>query len=332
MSGGRDGMMMKYANSRPAGDVLSGLIAAPYTAFHADGDLNLDMIEKQASVLVEHGVAGAFVCGSTGEGMSMTLDERMRVAARWVEVAGTSLKVIVHTGHNCLRDACTLAVHAQKIGAAATAAVPPTYFKPRNIADTVACAASVAAAAAGLPFYYYHIPALAGSPLSMVEFIEQARERIANFGGIKFTCPDLMEFQRCLAAAGEDLGLGWGTDEMLLGAAASGARAAVGSTYNYTAPLYLRMLGQFEAGDLPAARKSSRLTCDLVAILLRFGGVRTGKAIMGLIGVDVGPPRLPLQPLADEELSVLRREYERLGFFDAIAAPPPTSAWLQRTR
>jgi N-acetylneuraminate lyase len=304
---------------------LSGLIAAPYTPLRPDGDLNVSMIEKQAAMLVTNGISAAFVCGSTGEGMSLTLDERMQVAQRWTEVSGPSLSVIVHTGHNCLRDACTLAAHAQRIGAAATSALPPMYYKPSGAAQTVACAAAVAAAAPQLPFFYYHIPGMTGFPVSMVEFIERGRERIPNLRGIKFTFPDLMEYQRCNALADEKFQIGWGVDEMLLGALAVGARAAVGSTYNYTAPLYHRMINAFQSGDLTAAREASQLSVELIAVLLRFGGVRTGKAIMSMIGLDVGPPRPPFQPLTEDEVAVVRGDYERLGFFDAIAQPARSS-------
>ena len=297
---------------------LSGLIAAPYTPLRPDGELNLPMIEKQAAHLVATGVTAAFVCGTTGEGMSLTTDERMAVARRWTEVSGGSLGVIVHTGHNSVRDAAALARHAQQVGAAATSAVPPTYYKPAGVAQAVACAEAVAQAAPDLPFYYYHIPSFASFPLSVPDFIQRARERIPNFRGIKFTHSDLMEYQRCLALAADDLQVAWGTDEMLLGALAVGARAAVGSTYNYAAPLYRRMMDAFEAGDLAAARRWSRLTVDGVVPLYRFGGIRTGKAIMGLIGIDVGPPRLPLEPLTPEELNTVRDAYERLGFFEVI--------------
>ena len=78
---------------------LLGLVAAPFTAFHTDGSLNLALIEKQAASLVANGVAGAFVCGTTGEGISLTVAERMQVAERWQQVAGPQLRVIVHVGH-----------------------------------------------------------------------------------------------------------------------------------------------------------------------------------------------------------------------------------------
>src|SRR5688500_10072384 len=216
------------ASASPSRFALSGLTAAPYTPFRHDGDLNLPVIEKQAARLIETGVSAAFVCGTTGESMSLTVDERMQVARRWTEVCGradrAALRVIVHTGHNSLRDAAALAAHAQQIGAAATSAVPPTYYKPAGVTQTVACAAAVASAAPGLPFYYYHIPSYATFPLSVVDFLERARATIPNLRGMKFTHSDLMEYQQCLALAGDDLQVAWGVDEMLLGAWAAGCR------------------------------------------------------------------------------------------------------------
>jgi len=322
---------MLYAMSRgsnpspppPSAFRLAGIIAAPHTPLRADGDLNLPVIEKQAALLIDNGISAAFICGTTGEGMSLTIAERMQVAQRWTDVCRTApLGVIVHTGHNSLRDAAGLAAHAQQVGASATSALPPMYFKPANVEQTVNCAAIAAAAAPDLPFYYYHIPGLTGVNVSMVEFLRQAHGRIANLRGIKFTHPDLMEYQRCRMHADErDLQIAWGVDEMLLGALAVGAQAAVGSTYNYTAQLYHRIIRAFEAGDLTTARGASERSVELIAVLLRFGGVRTGKAIMNMIGVDVGPPRPPLTPLTADEVNAVREAYERLDFFEAIRKP-----------
>src|SRR5690554_5719942 len=91
---------------------IAGLIAAPFTPFHADGQLNLRMIERQAAHLIASGVSGAFICGTTGESASLTIAERKLIAQRWVEVAGRELAIIVHTGHNCLADSRELAAHA----------------------------------------------------------------------------------------------------------------------------------------------------------------------------------------------------------------------------
>src|SRR3989442_11747424 len=134
---------------------LHGLVAATHTPFHNDGSLNLTVVEKQAAHLLANGVKFAFIAGTTGEGHSLTLDERRALTQRWCEVArGSEVKVVVHVGGNCLADARTLAAQAQKLDAMAIAAMSPSYFKPRSLDALIACCAEVAAAAPGLPFYY----------------------------------------------------------------------------------------------------------------------------------------------------------------------------------
>jgi N-acetylneuraminate lyase len=110
------------------------LIAAPPTAFHADGSLHLGAVEVQAERLVADGVDGVFVCGTTGEASSMTTGERMALATRWSDVlSGGPMQLLVHVGTNCIEDAKSLARHAAELGAGGFAAVAPCYFKPADI-------------------------------------------------------------------------------------------------------------------------------------------------------------------------------------------------------
>ncbi len=111
---------------------------------------------------------------------------------------GSELKVIVHVGTNCLADAPALAAQAQELGAAAVSALAPSYFKPRSVASLVDCCAEIAGGCPELPFFYYDIPPLTGFSLPMPEFLAQARERIPNLAGIKFSNADMMMFQQCL--------------------------------------------------------------------------------------------------------------------------------------
>src|SRR5262249_39706172 len=138
---------------------------------------------------------------------------------------------------------------------AAIAALSPSYFKPRSVEALVACCAEVASAAPALPFYYYDIPTMTGVSLPMPDFLAAGAERIPTLAGLKFTNSDRRAYRRCLHAGGGRFDLPWGYDEMLLAALAVGAKGAVGSTYNYAAPLYRRVMAAFAAGDLATARR-----------------------------------------------------------------------------
>jgi N-acetylneuraminate lyase len=300
---------------------LNGLVAAPHTPFHADGSLHLEIIEKQVATLHQNGVIAAFVCGTTGEGMSLTLPERKRVAERWVEeTRGTGIKVIVSAAHLCLADSRDLAAHAAEVGADAFSIMAPSFFKPGRLEELVAFSAEVAAGAPGLPFYYYHMPSMTGVAFPMADFLPQAAERISNFAGIKFTSEDLMDYNRTRIAGGSTFEVLFGRDEILLSALALGATGAIGSTYNFCAPLYHQVISAYQTGDLAAAQQAQVKAQEMVAVLNRYGGMAAGKAMMALKGIDCGPVRLPLRQPGAKEIRGLQEDMERLGVLENVTA------------
>lgn len=297
---------------------LRGLVPATHTPFNPDGTLNLAAVEKQAAHLFQNKIQFAFIGGTTGEAPSLSLEERLFLAQRWCEVArNTDLRIIVHVGSNCLADSRALAAQAQKLGATAISALSPSYFKPRSLDILIDCCAQIASAAPSIPFYFYDIPGLTGVAFSMPEFLDKAPVRMPTLAGLKFTNPDLMAYLQCLNANG-DWDIPWGIDEWLLSALAAGSRGAVGSSYNFAAPLYHRIISAFERGDLASARLDQLRSAQLISLLAKYGYMGAAKATMALIGVDVGPARLPNTSLPAAEKNSLRRDLEALGFFDWI--------------
>jgi len=300
---------------------ISGLVAATHTPFHSDGSLNLAIVEKQAEHLIATGVHYAFIGGTTGESSSLTLEERRALAVRWMEITpGSGLNVIVHAGANCLADARDLAAQAQQLGALAISALAPSYFKPGSVAALVGCMAEIAAAAPELPFYYYEIPVLTGITLSPSQFLAAAAERIPNLAGIKFTSSNLMEYQLCRNFREGSFDIPFGFDEMMLGALALGATGAVGSSFNFAAPIYNRLIAAFQKGDLAAARAEQMRSVRVIQLLASRGYMGAAKSVMRMLGVDVGPARLPNGSLSADEAATLRHDLNTLGFFDWVSS------------
>ncbi len=298
---------------------LTGLVAATHTPFHPDGSLRLEIVERQAAHLWSTGVRLVFIGGSTGESHSLTVDERRQLAQRWAEVTrGGDLKFVVHVGSNCLADARALAAQAEALGALAISALAPSYFKPATLDTLIASCADVAKAAPGTPFYFYDIPSLTGVSLSMPDFLERAPERIPTLAGLKFTNSDLMSYQFCLRAADGRFDVPYGTDEWLLAALALGARGAVGSTYNFAAPIYHRLMAAQVRGDLETARNEQFRSAQLVKILVKRGFMGSAKALMKILGVDVGPARLPNVSLPADQIDALTADLDAIGFFGWI--------------
>ncbi len=300
---------------------LHGLVAATHTPFRADGSMELAVVERQAEHLKAGGVGYVFVGGTTGESASLTVEERRLLTQRWSEVVrGSGLGLVVHVGANCIADSRALAAHAESVGAVAISALAPSYFKPRSLEVLIACCAEVASAAPATPFYYYDIPVLTGVSFPMVDFLEKAPEKIPTLAGLKFTNPDLMAYQFCLRSGGGRWDLPFGVDEHFLGALAMGARGAVGSGFNFAAPIYRRLLAAFGRGDLEAARVEQFRGAQLVQVLVRYGYMGGAKAVMEMLGVPVGPARLPNTSLDVAQKARLRAELEALGFFDWVRA------------
>ncbi len=305
---------------------LTGLVAAVFTPMHDNATLNLGRVEPIVEHLIGIDVAGLYVCGTTGEGPSLSTEEREAVAAAYVSAARGRIPVVIQVGHTSVQEAARLAAHAQAIGAWAISAVAPWYFKPASIEVLIDCLATITATAPDLPFYYYHQPALTGVQLPMLELLRLGPERLPTLAGIKYSAQKVDEFQACVEFAGGRYDILFGCDEMLLSALAVGARAAVGSTYNCLAPLYRRVIEAFERGDLAEARRCQGLAVKLVHTIVRYQGHAGLKAAMTLIGIDCGPPRLPVAALQAKEVEQLRQELDALGFLDACKGICPVTS------
>lgn len=287
-----------------------GLIAAGFTPFTADGSLAIEKIPQLVDFAVASKLSGLFVCGSTGEFASMTSAERMLVAEAYLKSAAGRIPIIVHVGSCSITESALLARHAAENGAAAVSALAPFYFRTGgNVGLLVRAMAAIAASVPKLPFYYYHMPAATGAAVAMNDFLPQAEKEIPNLAGVKFTHEDLMDYQRSVDYAADRMQIMFGRDEILLSALAAGAVGAVGSTYNYAAWIYHRVIAAYGNGNMDEARRWQALSQKLVGLLQKFGpGAQ--KALMKVAGADAGYSRLPLPDLDEQAFSELKREAE----------------------
>lgn len=294
---------------------LQELIAATFSPFHPDGSIAPEAIPIQASFLAANNVKTVFVTGTTGESQSLTCDERLTLYEAWADAGRThGVSVIAHVGDNSIENARRLARRAGELELAATSAIPPTYFKPPDLKTVIDWCAAVASSAPGLPFYYYDIPKLTGVSVPLDRFLIEARERIPNFAGVKVTNPDLISYRRSLDIAADALDLPWGMDEALLAGLATGARSAVGSTYNFAPGLYVDLIDAFNRGDLGEARRLQSLSIAMVDVLAATDFIGTAKALMVRLGVPVGAARAPLGNPSDRQIQAMFDRLVELGF------------------
>lgn len=278
---------------------LTGIIPALVTPFTSDrvDEAKLDAVVEH---LIQQGSDGLYVGGSTGEALLLSNRERKQVLNRVIKQVNGRCKVIAHIGALSTEEAIDLADDAMEHGADAISSIPPIYYGYRakeleqyylDIVNTVKA-----------PLLIYHVPALSGQPLS--------DENIANLFandnivGIKFTAYDHFRMQ-CLIQKYPDKAVINGHDELYLSSLCIGSECAVGSTFNFMAPKFMKLKAAFEAGDMEAARKMQGEANLIIETLIRVGVFRGVKGLMRLQGIDAGECKRPFLPLTQDEIEKL---------------------------
>jgi N-acetylneuraminate lyase len=294
---------------------IEGLVAAPFAPMDNQGDIRADFIPGYYAFLEKNGIKGAFINGSTGEGPSLTTREKMIIASEWASCAkgGGNIRVINLVGGTSVRECIEHALFSLEVGISAIAVVAPYYFKPADGDQLASYVAAIGEVVPEMPVYFYHIPSLTGVTIPMAGFLSRIAGMLPNFAGIKYTDEDFMDFLECLNYGDGEYDMLWGRDECLLPALSLGCRGAVGSTYNYAAPLYHAIIDAFNKGDLELARQLQQRSVNMVAMLGKYGGIATGKAFMRYIGMDCGNFRLPVRNMDGNMYARFALEVKSLG-------------------
>ncbi|MBD0330049.1 MAG: dihydrodipicolinate synthase family protein [Thermoleophilia bacterium] len=280
--------------------MLAGTLAAAATPLR-DGGAALDerAIEPYVGFLADGGLDGAFVLGTTGEGILLEPDERRRAAERFLAAAAGRLQVAVHCGAQTTAATAELAAHAAAAGADAVAVIPPPYFA----LDDDALAGHLLAAAlacAPVPFYVYEFAARSGYAVAPV-VIERLREQAPNMAGLKVSDAPWERFEPYLV---EGLDVFVGPEALIVRALERGACGAVSGLAAAFPAEVARLVAE------PSADRQREVEA-LRGALERFPFQAAVKAVLALRGVPVGPDvRAPLRPLTGTERAELARWYE----------------------
>ena len=298
---------------------LKGLIAAVHTPVNEDYSLNLDCVQTQANHLVKCGVAGVYVSGTTGEGQSFIPEERTKLFQAWGNTAKANhLTFIAHIGHREQAEAANLALAAKDAGTHGLSAMSPPNSNMNEAWELIEWLKPILAEVSNLPFYYYDSPTISGAEIDMAEFLEIADHELTSLVGLKFNNPDLAMLKKCLTIQDGKFDILFGVDEMLISGLDQGCRGAVGSTYNFAAPIYHKLIKAYESGDRNQAEKWQDFSIQFIDIIAKYDFLPTAKMLMKRFGVDCGPARPPHRQLSQDELESLYNELDQINFFETI--------------
>ena len=287
---------------------FKGIFPAFYACYDEKGDISPQRVEAFTRFLIDKGVNGLYVCGSSGECIYMTKEERMLVLEHVMAVAKGKIPVIAHVAAMSTRESVELAKHAESCGADALAAVPPFYFTLPEYAIEQYWKAMVEATK--LPFIIYNIPGTTHYALSMSLF--RNRAALDQVVGVKNSSMPTYDIQKFKAAGGEGFVVFNGPDEQFISGRMIGADAGIGGTYGVMPELFILADQAVIQGDNERAREIQYAINEIIEIMTSCQGnlYSVEKEILRLQGIDIGQARLPLPPFTQDDLPKIRKAAE----------------------
>ena len=297
---------------------IKGLVVAPFTAFKEDGSLDIERVAAQQQYYKDNGITGVFACGTTGEGSALTMCEKKALLKEWCKYKEENFAIIAFLGGTSTRECIELAQYACECGADAVAMTAPYYQKAANVKDLALTLAEVAASVPEMPFFFYHIPCLTNVNFPIYALLKEVDALIPNFAGIKYTFESLYEYNQCRLYGNGKFDMLHGQDETYLPSLAQGgAKGGICGTTNYNGRVQVAIGEAWEKGDLAKAQELQNYSQEVINVICHFrGNIVGGKRIMKLIGLDLGPNRVPWRNMTDEEEAALKAELEAIDFFN----------------
>lgn len=281
-----------------------GVFPAFYACYDDQGAISPQRTRALTRYLMDKGVQGLYVGGSSGECIYHSVAERKLALENVMAEAAGKVTVIAHVACNNTADSQELAAHAQSLGVDAIASIPPIYFHlpPYGIAEYWN---DISAAAPDTDFIIYNIPQLAGVALTLPLLREMRKN--PRVIGVKNSSMPTQDIQMWKDEGGADFVVMNGPDEQFISGLAMGATGGIGGTYAVMPELFLKAYELFQAGRIAEARAVQNDICRIIYKLCEAHGnlYAVMKAILKQKGMDMGGVRKPLPALAPEDLAIV---------------------------
>ena len=295
-----------------------GIIPAFYACYEDDGSVSPERTREFTRYLIDKGVKGLYVCGSSGECIYQSKEERKLILESVMQEAKGKITIIAHVGCNNTADSMELAAHAESVGADAIASIPPIYFHLPDYAIAEYWN-DISSAAPNTDFIIYNIPQLAGVALNMPLYQEMLKN--PRVIGVKNSSMPIQDIQMFKDVRGDDCVVFNGPDEQLVGGLAIGADGGIGGTYAVMPELYLKIKELVDAGETGKARMIQNDANRIIYEVCKCHGnlYAVMKEILKEYGLNLGGVRKPLASVTEQDYpqiekckKMIREAVERL--------------------
>ncbi len=241
-----------------------GIIPAFYACYDEEGNVSPERTKKLVKHFVKKGVKGLYVCGSSGECIYQSKEERKLILENVMEEARGKLTIIAHVAANNTKDSMELAAHAESLGVDAIAAIPPIYFRLPEYA-VAKYWNDISSAAPNTDFFIYSIPQLTGITLTRsLLHIMLENPKVIGVKSSAMEVEDICEFK---LYGRNDLIVFNGEDTQLVAGRSMGADGGIGGTYGVMPELYLKLNELFDNKQIEKATKLQFKVTKIINIL-----------------------------------------------------------------
>ena len=287
-----------------------GIIPAFYACYEDDGSVSAERTQALTQHLIDKNVKGVYVCGSSGECIYQSKEERKLILENVMKIAKGKITVIAHVACNNTADSQELAAHAESLGVDAIASIPPIYF---HLPDHAIAQYwnDISSAAPNTDFIIYNIPQLAGVALSIPLYKEMLKN--PNVIGVKNSSMPVQDIQMFKDVKGDDSVVFNGPDEQFVAGRAIGADGGIGGTYGVMPELFLKLNDLVEAGE---KKKACELQYAINEIIYKMCSSRANmyavaKEILRTNdNVNIGGVREPLENLQEADKAIAHEAAE----------------------
>lgn len=281
-----------------------GVIPAFYACYDEAGNVSPERTRMFAEYLLGKGVKGLYVCGSSGECIYQSKEERKLILENVMQAVGGKMTIIAHVACNNTGDSVELAAHAEKMGVDAIASIPPIYFHLPDyaIADYWN---TISEAAPNTDFIIYNIPQLAGVALNMGLYKKMLEN--PRVIGVKNSSMPVQDIQMFKDVKGDDSVVFNGPDEQFAGGRMMGADAGIGGTYAVMPELFLAVDEAVRKGDFAQAKEIQYKIDRIIYKMCECRGnlYAVMKEILRGRGIDIGGVRKPLPDIVPEDRAAI---------------------------
>ena len=290
--------------------IFKGAGVAVITPMNEDGSVNFDKVEELVEFHIANGTDAIIACGTTGESATLPIEEHLQVVKRCIEVSNKRIPIIAGAGSNSTASALYTSTQSEKMGADGLLWVTPYYNKATQ--NGLIKHYTTLAEAVKIPAILYNVGSRTGVNMAAATTATLFKN-VDNIVGIKEASGNLSQVAEIMNLTDGKIDMYSGNDDQIVPVLSLGGVGVISVLSNVAPKETHDIVAKYLEGDVVGSRELQLKYVPLIKALFSEVNPIPVKAAMNMMGMNVGPLRLPLTEMEDQNKAVLEQELRKVG-------------------